>query len=194
MTLAVALNLERGVARFRRWLQYTNKSANTINVYGGATEKFGAWLVGEGVNDWRQVTGDHVQGFIISILETRSAGYANNLYRALQQFWRWYAEEYETVSPMAKLKPPMLPEQEPTVLREDELRALLKNVTGREFIQRRDSAILYLFLDSGLRRAELAALSVGDVDLDHRECTVVGKGRRARTARVRRCRPEMGSS
>jgi hypothetical protein len=37
------------------------------------------------------VRGEHIRDFIITILETRSAGYANNLFRALQQFWKWYA-------------------------------------------------------------------------------------------------------
>jgi site-specific recombinase XerC len=47
-------------------------------------------------------------------------------------------------------------------------------------VQRRDLAIIFLSLDSGVRRGELAALTVEDVDLDHRELSVLGKGRRNR--------------
>ena len=82
---------------------------------------------------------------------------------------------------MAGMRPPMLPEQEMSALRAEELMALLRSYEGKEFIQRRDAAIIFLFLDSGIRRAELAALQVDDVDLDHREVTVLGKGRRTRT-------------
>jgi hypothetical protein len=50
------------------------------------------------------------------------------------------------------------PEQPVPVLREDQLRALLKSCGGKEFVQRRDAAIVYLFLDSGYaRRAGRAA-------------------------------------
>lgn len=124
---------------------------------------------------------EHIRDFIIGILETRTAGYASNLFRALQQFAKWYAAEEDAANPMSGMKPPMLPEQETPVLREEELRALLKSCEGKEFVQRRDAAIVYLFLDSGIRRAELTALRVDDVDLDHREVTVLGKGRRTRT-------------
>ena len=123
------------------------------------------WLAGQGVRDWADVRPVHVREFIIGVLETRSAGYANNLFRALQQFWKWWSGEEERPNPMAGMSPPMLPEQPVPVLRDDQLRALLKSCEGREFVQRRDLAIVYLFLDCGLRRAELAGLHVGTSSL-----------------------------
>jgi integrase/recombinase XerC len=170
------------ITSFGRWLNYANKSQNTITIYVGAVRKFADWLDTEhGVTDWATVNREHVRDFIRHILATRSAGYASNLFRALQQFAKWYAAEEEQPNPMVGMAPPMLPERETPVLREDALRALLKSTEGREFVQRRDAAILYLFIDSGIRRAELTALKVTDVDLDHREVTVLGKGRRTRT-------------
>lgn len=177
MTATLTGPLEPAVASFGRWLRFENKSENTVAIYLGAARKFADWL---DLDDWAAVRPEHVRDFIITILDTRSAGYANNLFRALQQFWKWYAAEHEVPNPMAGMSPPALPEQPVPVLRVDELKALLKSCEGREFVQRRDAAIIYLFLDSGLRRAELSGLSVDDVDLDHREVTVMGKGRRAR--------------
>lgn len=181
MTQPSASPLEHGVTRFGRRLAFENKSDKTAAIYMGAARKLADWLAPSGVDSWTDVTRDHVQEFIISILETLSAGYANNLYRALQQFFKWHSAEYGAPNPMDGLSPPMLPEQPVTVLKVDQLKALLKSCSGREFVQRRDLAVLYLFLDSGIRRAELAALDVVDVDLDHREVTVLGKGRRSRT-------------
>lgn len=182
MVRAAATPLDAQIASFGRWLRFANKSENTITIYVGAARKFGAWLAEEYiVTDWAEVEPEHVRDFIIAILETRTPGYASNLFRALQQFAKWYSAEEDAPNPVAGMKPPMLPEQETPVLRAEELRALLKSCEGREFIQRRDAAIVYLFLDSGIRRAELAALQVDDVDLDHREVTVLGKGRRTRT-------------
>jgi site-specific recombinase XerC len=43
-------------------------------------------------------------------------------------------------------------------------------------VSRRDAAIIYLFLDCGLRLAELAGLTVDDVDLRDRIIYVAGKG------------------
>lgn len=171
------------IASFGRWLSFENKSANTISIYTHAARKLAEWLAAqsEPVTDWAKVTREHVRDFIISVLETNTAGYASNLFRALQQFAKWYAAEEDASNPMMGMKPPMLPEQETPVLRDEQLRALLKACEGKEFVQRRDAAIIYLFMDSGIRRGELAALAVDEVDLDHREVTVLGKGRRTRT-------------
>ena len=47
---------------------------------------------------------------------------------------------------------------------EDSLRALLKACEGQAFVDRRDMAIVRLFLDSGARRAEIAGLMVDGID------------------------------
>ena len=65
---------------------------------------------------------------------------------------------------------------------EDELKAVIKSCEGRSFEDRRDMAIIRLFLDSGMRRAELAMLKVDDVDFDHNVALILGKGRRPRAA------------
>jgi integrase len=58
----------------------------------------------------------------------------------------------------------------------DEVRALLASCAGRDFVARRDAAIIYLFADGGLRLAELQALRVSDVDIRERMVYVEGKG------------------
>ena len=66
------------------------------------------------------------------------------------------------------------------MLTEDDLRALLKTCNGPRFEDRRDAAIIRLFVDSGMRLSELTGLSVDDVDLDLKVAYVLGKGRRPR--------------
>jgi integrase len=83
-------------------------------------------------------------------------------------------------SPLRNIKPPHVPETPPAVLTEDQLRRLLKACDGRGFDARRDAAIVWLLLDTGMRRSELAALRVQDIDLDQEVALVVGKGARPR--------------
>jgi integrase len=70
------------------------------------------------------------------------------------------------------------------VLTEKQIKALLKACSGTTFEDRRDLAIVTLFLDTGLRLSELGYLAVGDVDVTTRTVTVVGKGSRVRTVGV----------
>jgi integrase/recombinase XerC len=84
---------------------------------------------------------------------------------------------------MAKMRPPAIPEAMTAVLTDEEQRRLLKACEGRTFMDRRDLAIVSMFLDSGLRLAELSDLKLSDVDLDSGAALVMGKGSRPRVAR-----------
>ena len=102
-------------------------------------------------------------------------------YRALQQFFSWLVDEEELkADPMARMKPPRVPEQPVPILSGEHLRALLKTCAGKGFVERRDTAIVRLFLDTGMRLSECAKLGVDDVDLDSDVALVLGKGRRSR--------------
>jgi len=184
----------RDIASFRRYLKSENKSENTVRIYTDGAERFANWLaVWPGSDDvataesWDEVTRHHIQEWIAALLEGgAAAGYANNQYRAVQQFWRWRTEVeveegVEPLNPMARLRPPKVPEQPVDILREPQLAALIKSCKGTTFIDRRDLAILLVFMDTGIRRAEMAGLRIDDVDLDLREIQIMGKGRRRRT-------------
>jgi hypothetical protein len=81
---------------------------------------------------------------------------------------------------MARMRPPIIPEQPVPIVPADGLRRLLAVCAGRGFEARRDTAIIMLLLDTGGRRAELADLQVVHIDLDLDVLLVLGKGRRER--------------
>jgi integrase/recombinase XerC len=60
------------------------------------------------------------------------------------------------------------------VLIDDQLRAILAICKGKTFVDRRDTAIIRLFIDTGCRRGEIAGLTVADVDTDADVIHVVG--------------------
>ena len=66
------------------------------------------------------------------------------------------------------------------VIRAEQLVHLLKTCEGRDFTSRRDTAIILLLVDTGMRRAECVGMTVDDVDLDQRMVWVLGKGHRPR--------------
>jgi integrase len=66
------------------------------------------------------------------------------------------------------------------VLDDGALLKLLKACEGKDLAARRDTAIIRLLLDTGMRRGELAGLRIDDVDFDHDVALVLGKGRRPR--------------
>jgi site-specific recombinase XerD len=168
---------------FLRHLAAENKSTSTRLTYGKAVEQFGDFTARSGMpQDVGALRREHIEAFLIDLQANgwKPASVANR-YRSLQQFFRWLQSEGEVkASPMLNMRPPRVPEEPPTVLRPEELKALLATCDGTGFEERRDTAILRLFLDSGLRRAELAGLRVADVDFDHKVVVVLGKGSRPR--------------
>jgi hypothetical protein len=46
-----------------------------------------------GCTRWEQVSGHDVQRWLVHLLTRYSDAYASNQFRALQQFFRWLAEE-----------------------------------------------------------------------------------------------------
>ena len=90
------------------------------------------------------------------------------------------------VSPMGGMRPPQLPEQPVEVVGPEHLARLLKACQGRDFTSRRDTAVILLLVDTGMRRAEGAGMTLDDVDLDQRMVWVLGKGRRPRALPIGR--------
>src|SRR6266536_6150271 len=114
------------------------------------------------------------------LLRRRSSSTAATRYKVLRILDRWLEDEEELPNPMARMKPPIVPEQPVPIVAEDGLRQLLAVCAGRGFEARRDTAIIMLLLDTGARRAELADLQLAHVDLDLDVLLVLGKGRRER--------------
>jgi integrase len=109
--------------------------------------------------------------------QTVSSSNVSQHYRALLPLAR-RGRTGDRVSPFRKMRPPTVHEQR--VDTEDQLWALLQACNGRSFENRRDLALIRLFLDTGARRAEVAALDVADIDFDHHVAWVIGKGNRPR--------------
>jgi len=178
-------DLQANLASFVRHLRAENKAPSTIVTYAKAVEQLDGFLAAPRRRRPRLVADlrrEDIEAFLVDRSEAgmRPATLSQR-FRSLQQFFRWLAEEGEIErSPMATMHPPQVPETPPPVLREEELRRLLEACAGTSFDDRRDSAILRLFIDTGMRRAELAGLRLEDVDFDHEVALVLGKGRRPR--------------
>lgn len=170
------------VTAFRLHLAAENKSPRTIETYLEAVGQFEAFLAAEGTPlSVAAVERAHVSAYMVDILSKWKPATAANRFRSLQQFFNFLVEEGEIAqSPMVAMKAPKVPEDPPDVISEKDLRALLDTCKGNGFEARRDRAMLLLLLDTGMRRAELAGITIGDIDWDAQVIRVVGKGGRVR--------------
>jgi site-specific recombinase XerD len=155
---------------------------STIASYVRCTENLTDYLVKAGMpTTVGRVTREHVEAFLADMSDRLSAATTAKHYRSLQQFWKWLVDDGEiSVSPMARMKPPAVPEQPVPVISDAELSKMLDAAKGPGFDERRDTAILRLMIETGVRLSEVSGLLVASLDFDLDVAHVLGKGRRGR--------------
>jgi site-specific recombinase XerD len=181
-TVSVGEGLGPHIGLFERHLKAANRSAKTIQVYVESAGQLDRFLATQGMPTTPEgIHREHVEAWIENLLGRCKPATASVRFRSLQQFFKFLVEEGEIrESPMRNMRAPIVPEQPVAVVTHDELECLLRACSGRSFADRRDTAILRLFLDTGMRLSELTGLRVEDLDFDQDVAGVVGKGRRAR--------------
>jgi hypothetical protein len=108
------------LASFVRNLRARNLSPRTIETYSEGCNQFAAFLEERGMPAAvESIRREHVEAWIESLLQQWKPATASNRYRALQSFFKWCVEEGEiSDSPMARMRPPQVPETPPDVLTE----------------------------------------------------------------------------
>lgn len=93
------------IGSFRLHLAAEGKAAKTVRTYTEAVQWFAAAHLTPctSCTRWEQVSGHDVQRWMVHLLTRYSDGYASNQFRALQQFFRWLAEEEQLPDPMTRL-------------------------------------------------------------------------------------------
>ncbi len=163
---------------FIRSLRAENASPRTVETYTDAASQFATFLGQRGVSaNPTAITRDEIDAFIAHLLATKSPATARARFSALRRFFNWLVAEGELErSPMDRMRGPRVPDKPVAVPTEESVKSLLRVTEGRQFIARRDRAILRLMIDCGLRRSETATLTLEDIDLEGQGMRVHGKG------------------
>ncbi|MGJ6124713.1 tyrosine-type recombinase/integrase [Mycolicibacterium sp. Y3] len=146
-------------------LKAERKSASTVSGYTWSVRVFLKWCDETGTDAvLDKVT---VQTFLVSLVDGGAqAATARTRYAALRRFAAWLADEGEIPNnPLADMKPPKLDSKVTRALSDDEYAALVKACQGKDFLDRRDEAIVRMMMATAVRAGELIAMQVSDVDL-----------------------------
>jgi site-specific recombinase XerD len=164
-------------------LEAHRRQPRTVSSYLTVGRTFNAFLVANGMpTKVSAITREHIEHYFADLHKRVAAATAAKHYRSLQQLFKFLIIDGEiTNNPMERMSPPSVPEQPVPILTDAELRRLLDTCKGATFENRRDEAVIRLFVDTGIRAAELLGLKLDDLDLSARVAYVMGKGGRART-------------
>ncbi len=186
------MTLAELIKYFDTYNRSEGKSPPTLHWYRYTLSMFLNWLTATA----RPLTlgaidEDVVREFILCRQERVTRGHKlsvptlNNEVRALRAFFNWlYRRGYTESHRLQDLKPPRLPQTMVETLSDDEIAAMFASLGQSTVTDSRNTAILALFLDSGLRLSELAGLKVPDVHLEDQYVKVMGKGSKERVVLV----------
>lgn len=167
------------VADYERHLRATNHAANTLQAYSRAFAAFAEYLTREGIGlHIEGIQREHVQGYMLHMLEERRMAprSAKLDYAALHALFNWLVDEDEIdASPMRRMQAPKALKAPPEYISDAHLTRLLAACAGRDFLDRRDAAMIRVLLDTGLRRSGLCDMEVGRLDLDSASCRITSK-------------------
>ncbi len=166
-------------ASFELGLEERGLSERTVEAYQRTLTQFTAYLAEHELPaDTEGIDAPHVRAFLAAETARTSAVSAHQHYRNLRVLFKWLVKEGERTGadPMPRVQAPKVTTKIKPMLTDDDLAKLLKAAEGTTFEARRDTAILRVLIDSGVRVSGLGGMRLEDVNLRNKTIKVVLKG------------------
>jgi len=160
-----------------------NCSEHTISAYRKDLGQFTDYLSSSFDVDLEVAEKRHIRHWLVSLFEAGNVETSiNRKLAALKSYYNFLvAVEVRESNPARLVKSLKTPSKLPVNYNEKEMdRVLDIGLFSDDFYGHRDYCMLLMFYTTGVRRAELIALSLEDVDLVKAEIRVLGKGRKER--------------
>ena len=144
--------------RFNRYLNDNGLSMPVTDMGMSETRKFIFYLQNEAkrwetsayVHDTKGLSPMSIHGYV----------------RSIKAFWSWLlAEGYISRNPMARLKPPKIPKEIIPTFTQEQIQNMLNQLDLKTHRGFRDSTILLVLLDTGIRLSELISININNIDL-----------------------------
>ena len=164
------------------------KSPKTVIWYNEALKDFIAFLEREGIASTLAAADEMaVRRYILDLQKRQIHGHpmsshsVNTRVRALRAFYNWlYKQKYTKRNLLEQVRPPKVEEKIVKLLTEAEIGRLFAAFNANTALGARNTAILAILLDCGLRLSEAIDLKDEDAKLSEGYVKVMGKGRKER--------------
>jgi integrase/recombinase XerD len=182
--------MQEHIDQYLEWLQATNHAAATVRNQRTSLRRLQQWCTSATVATPADLTLEHLESFRLSLFASRTRagrslawGTQAEYLGGIKSFLAWGASRgLIAQDPGAALRLPKRPLQLPlSILSARDIERVLHVPDCRLALGLRDRAMLEVLYSTGIRRAELAHLLLGDIDPVRRVALVrLGKGQRDR--------------
>ena len=172
-------HLEKG---FKEWLDILGYNPRTVYNMPHYIREFLHYLETKNIDQIQNIKQEHYKNYqnhLITRPNQRTNGnlanrYINQQTQSLEKFYEYLQHKGTLGIPPVTLKPLQVEKSTPTVLTQEEIKALFETTTQETINQKeeiynaRDQALLVIFYGCGLRRREGENLRIDDINLDRR--------------------------
>jgi site-specific recombinase XerD len=153
---------------FTRFIEETGVETGVAVLNSGTMDKFATWLRATPINPQHGTDRRMESGIHAHLCDMRA-------------FCRWLYRE-ELIPKDIRFPMPKVPKRLFKILDDSEMQRVWKSkfLTGNSSLAIRNRALLALMLDTGLRRSEVASLTLENISMEKRTITVIGKGNKER--------------
>lgn len=186
------MNINQAIKQFQDYMIVQKGfSPKTVTAYTSDLEKFGEYLVNQGLtSEVKEIRTQDIESYlsyltypddnkkpILVISRARKIASIRSLFNFLRK------RKIVEVSPAEDVPIPKLPQKEPSYLTINEYQKFLNAIskTASPFFKLRDLSIASLFISTGIRVSELVNLKLNDIDFDYQTIKIKRKGDKEQT-------------
>lgn len=175
------MNVKECIKDYLVELEIRKYSTNTIRKYKLQLNVFANWLLENDIEDMEEIRMPVVKQYTQYLINKGLKGNSINFYlKVVKVFIKYcYDEDYGGFNPevkkisFVKADKPILPTFQPK-----HIKMLMESCSGNSFRDVRDRTILILFIDTGVRLAELLSIKESDIFDDY--IIITGKNKKQR--------------
>jgi site-specific recombinase XerD len=160
------------IASWQLALEAAAKSKQTVRGYTDSARSLCRFLGEHDMPaDVESIDAPHIRAYLLHEEQRTSPVSAAHHFRNIRVFFGWLASEgeRENPNPMDRVEAPKVTKKAKAFFTDEELARLLKTCAGSSFADRRDTAIMRIFIDTGLRVSGLAGLRYDPEDDDRND-------------------------
>ena len=182
MRIFAVVKIEEAIQRFADHITVERHlSPTTVRYYVREAEDFAQYLASQEVTDIEKIEPYDVRDWLMVQMEKNSPATVKKKHAALSA-WITYLRKnkYLARDIMASVSIPQQPTRQPIFFRESEVEHIYDDIYPPTYEGALAKLVLRMLYETGMRRSELAGLTVQDVNLSKLTIKILGKGNKMR--------------
>ncbi|MBR3986473.1 MAG: tyrosine-type recombinase/integrase [Bacteroidales bacterium] len=179
MCIFAIVKIDEAIQRFTDYVSSERRLAEgTVRYYISEVERFGRYLYSQDIHLIEEISAQDVRSWQMSLMEEgEAAGTVTKQIAALRAWFKFLRKKgYTDTDIMVKITPPKRAKRLPIFFREDEVEQIYDDIYPNDYDGELDKLVLRMLYETGMRRSELANVTLGNINLD--ELTIKVRGKR----------------